>query len=377
MPRHVTARHWSALAVAGLIGATVVTALPATSSPAMAYVVQPGGYADLVERVAPAVVLIEVTQKVQEVQGLPGGFPMEEFGRRFGFDLPVPPGGSQMQAPTRQGVGTGFIISASGDIVTNSHVVADAETVTVKLADGSSHEAEIVGMDPATDLALLRIKTEEDLPYVSFGESKGLRVGQDVIAIGNPFGLGNTVTSGIVSALGRDIRSGPLDDYIQTDAAINRGNSGGPLFTVDGKVVGVNTAIVSPTGGSVGIGFAVPSDAAARVIADLGADGKVDRGWLGVAIQPVSEDIAAALGLSRTQGAMITEVSARTPADEAGLKRGDIVTGVNGAAVEDPGDLTRLIAMAQPGDRVTLALLRAGQPVELSAVLGNRAEQPG
>lgn len=372
--------RWSALAVAGLVGATTVAALSPAIPPAQAYSVQPGGYADLVDQVAPAVVLIEVTQKAPEIRpdnpGFPEGFPFEEFNRRFGLDLHGQPGRPQMQAPARQGLGTGFIISASGDIVTNNHVVADAETVTVKLADGTSHEAKVVGTDPVTDLALLRVEAGDDLPFVSFGDSKALRVGQDVIAIGNPFGLGNSVTTGIVSALGRDINSGPLDNYIQTDAAINRGNSGGPLFTSDGKVVGVNTAIVSPTGGSVGIGFSVPSETAARVVADLGADGKVDRGWLGVSIQPVSEDIAAALGIEKITGAMISDVSIDTPAAKAGLKRGDIITGVNGDEVEDPGDLIRLIATAQPGEEVRLDLLRAGQPTEISAVLANRTDQP-
>lgn len=308
--------------------------------------------------------------------GMPEGFPFEEFSRRFGMPMPGNPGGPQGQGIEQHALGTGFIISKSGEIVTNNHVVDGADTVTVKLSDGTSLKAEVVGTDPASDLALIRVKAGHDLPALQWGDSDQLKVGQDVVAIGNPFGLGNTVTAGIVSALGRDIQSGPFDDYIQTDAAINQGNSGGPLFNADGQVVGINSAIVSPTGGSVGIGFAVPSDIAQKVIADLATDGKVARGWLGVQIQPVTDDIAAAVGIDAAKGALIADVSADTPAAKAGVRRGDIVTAVNGKAVDDPADLTRLIATAKPGDKVSLALLRSGKPEELSVTLGNRADQP-
>jgi serine protease Do len=370
--------RWPALMLAALMGATAVGALAPALTPAHAYSVQPGGYADLVARVSPAVVYIEVTKKAEaaafDPADLPPGF--EEFARRFGMPLPGLPGGPQGEAPQMQGVGTGFIISASGDIVTNNHVVDGAEKVTVKLSDGTSLDAKIVGTDPATDLALIRVKAGHDLPFVEWGDSTALRVGQDVVAIGNPFGLGNTVTAGIVSALGRDINSGPFDNYIQTDAAINRGNSGGPLFDAEGRVVGINTAIFSPSGGSVGIGFAVPSETAKQVIADLADDGKVERGWLGVSIQPVTEDIAAALGLDAAKGALISDVTADTPAARAGLKRGDVVTAVDGHAVDSPRDLTRLIAGAKPGTRVTLHFLRAGKPTDLAVTLAQRGDQP-
>ncbi|WP_136646499.1 Do family serine endopeptidase [Tabrizicola sp. YIM 78059] len=371
-------RRWPALMLGALMGATAVGALAPTVTPAQAYSVQPGGYADLVARVSPAVVYIEVTKKADAADFNPADLPpgFEDFARRFGMPMPGQPFGPQGEAPQMQGVGTGFIISASGDIVTNNHVVDGSETVTVKLADGTSLDAKVVGTDPATDLALIRVEAGHDLPFVEWGDSASLRVGQDVVAIGNPFGLGNTVTAGIVSALGRDIGSGPFDNYIQTDAAINRGNSGGPLFDAEGRVVGINTAIVSPSGGSVGIGFAVPSETAKAVIADLGGDGKVERGWLGVSIQPVTEDIAAALGLDAAKGALIVDVNADTPAARAGLKRGDVVTAVDGHVVDSPRDLTRLIATAKPGAEVKLDFLRAGKPTELAVTLGQRGDQP-
>ncbi|MCB1343458.1 MAG: Do family serine endopeptidase [Pseudooceanicola sp.] len=373
-------RRFPALVVAALMGATAVGALsqgavaPAIAAPA----VMQTDYADLVARVAPAVVLIEVTKSggmQPAVSGnLPQGTPFDDFFKRFG--MPGMPG--MPEAPEGHGisgVGTGFIIDADGNIVTNAHVVDGADEVSVTLSDGRKVDAKVIGADPATDIALIRID-EKNLPHVDFGKSESLRVGEAVIAIGSPFGLGNTVTSGIVSALGRDINAGPFDNYIQTDAAINRGNSGGPLFNANGEVVGINTAIFSPTGGSVGIGFAVPADTAQRVVADLQGDGKVERGWLGVHIQPVSEDIAAALGLDKAEGVLITEVTKDTPAAKAGLARGDIVTEVNGKAVADPRELTRAIATATPGEEVSLNLLRGGNPTEMKVTLGTRPADP-
>ncbi|MCU9847929.1 Do family serine endopeptidase [Defluviimonas sp. WL0024] len=371
----------SALVLGALMGATALTALPPMlAAPAFAASAMPqGGYVDLVEKVAPAVVYIEVTKKADPTeyysQNMPQGFPLDQFMQRFGMPMPMPgtPDGNRREM---HGVGTGFIISADGQIVTNAHVVEGADKVSVTLADGRKVDGKVVGADPATDIALVRIEDGGALPTVAFGDSTGLKVGQDVVAIGNPFGLGNSVTAGIVSALGRDINSGPFDNYIQTDAAINKGNSGGPLFNAEGEVVGINTAIFSPSGGSVGIGFAVPSETAAKVVADLAGDGTVERGWLGVQIQPVTEDIAAALGLVKAEGVLITDVTADTPAAKAGLTRGDIVLSVNGTAVKEPRDLTRMIATDAPGTEVKLGLLRAGKPLDTSVTLGTRPEQP-
>ena len=308
---------------------------------------------------------------------IPEGSPFEHFFEHFGMPSPEMRGGPQGGGqPVIQGVGTGFIISADGKIVTNAHVVDGADTVKVTLSDGQKLDGKVVGADPATDIALVQVEGGKDLPTVAFGKSSDLKVGENVVAIGSPFGLGNSVTAGIVSALGRDINAGPFDNYIQTDAAINKGNSGGPLFNTSGEVVGINTAIFSPNGGSIGIGFAVPADTASQVVADLAGDGKVERGWLGVHIQPVSEDIAAALGLDKAQGVLISQVTDDTPAAKAGLARGDIVTSVNGKSVDSPRDLTRLIAMAPPGSEVTLGLLHAGKPGEAKVTLGERPADP-
>ncbi len=365
-----------AAALAAMMGATALSGVAvaqqgAVEAPVPA--VSAGGYVDLVEAVSPAVVYIEVTAQAPAAQ--PARMPpeFEEFARRFGLPMPEAP---QRQGRQMQGVGAGFIISADGQVVTNAHVVAGADTVTVKLSDGRSLQAEVLGTDTATDLALLKVTADEDLPFVRFGDSTQLKVGQDVVAIGNPFGLGNTVTAGIVSALGRDINAGPFDNFIQTDAAINRGNSGGPLFNAAGEVVGINTAIFSPSGGSVGIGFAVPSEIATRVVGDLAEKGAVERGWLGVAIQPVTEDIAAALGFEAAQGVLISEVTPDAPAAKAGLKRGDVVLSVDGAKVDSPRTLTRLVGAAAPGTEVVLEVLRGGEPMDLPVKLGNRADLP-
>lgn len=373
-----------ALALGALMGATALTAVaPAiTPAPAQAATAQPGGYVELVEKVAPAVVYIEVTTTLDAPSMNPGqmpeNFPLDEFMRRFGMPMPMPgPDGPQGHGGGEvHGVGTGFIVSADGQIVTNAHVVDGATSVKVTLADGRTVDGKVLGHDSATDIALVKIDAGTGLPTVAFGDSRQLKVGQDVVAIGNPFGLGNSVTSGIVSALGRDINSGPFDNYIQTDAAINKGNSGGPLFNTDGAVVGINTAIFSPTGGSVGIGFAVPSETAAQVVKALAEGGKVDRGFLGVQIQPVTEDIAAALGFDAAKGVLVSDVTPDTPAAKAGIARGDIVLTVDGTAVNSPRDLTRAIAADAPGATVKLGLLRAGAPVDATVTLAARPDQP-
>lgn len=370
-----------ALALGTLLGATALVPFTPVFAPAPAYAaaVQQGGYVDLVAKVAPAVVYIEVTKTIDQPammpDGVPPGSPLDDFMRHFGMPMPMP-GTPQGGEGEIHGVGTGFIISADGQIVTNAHVVEGADTVKVTLSDGQTLDGKVLGLDKATDIALVKVDAGKDLPTVAFGDSTKLKVGQDVVAIGNPFGLGNSVTAGIVSALGRDINSGPFDNYIQTDAAINKGNSGGPLFDTQGEVVGINTAIFSPSGGSVGIGFAVPSSTASKVVAALADGGKVERGFLGVQIQPVTADIAAALGFEKPKGVLVTDVSADSPAAKAGLSRGDIVLSVDGTEVDSPRDLTRMIATDEPGTTVQLGLLRAGKPVDASVTLASRPAQP-
>lgn len=353
--------------------AALTAALLATSAltvaPAAAYAVPAGGYADLVEQVSPAVVFIEVTSKAQNGEAtMPQNIPPQL--RRF-FEDGVP----GQQGP-RQGLGSGFIVSSDGQIVTNHHVVAGADTVTVKMADERSFEAKVVGSDPMTDIALLKIEADVDLPFVSFGTSEGLRVGDEVVAVGNPFGLGGTVTSGIISALSRDIRSGPFDDFIQTDAAINRGNSGGPLFNLDGQVVGVNTAILSPTGGSIGIGFSMASNVVKRVVDQLQEFGETRRGWLGVRIQDVTADVAEAMGLEKAAGALVTDVP-EGPAADAGMLAGDVITSFDGQDVSDTRSLVRTVGNTEVGKTVRVVVFREGKTTTLKITLGRREEAEG
>ncbi|RYH03567.1 trypsin-like serine protease [Salipiger sp. IMCC34102] len=350
-----------------LAGTTAIALLPAT-----AFAVPEGGYGDLVERLNPAVVFIEVsgtTGGPSLEESLPEGFPREELERRFG---PLFPERGQERA--RQGLGSGFIIEEDGLIVTNNHVVENADTVTVKLADGTEYEAEVLGTDPLTDLAVLDIEAE-DLTTVEWGTSADVRPGDEALAIGNPFGLGGTVTSGIVSAVSRDIRSGPYDDYIQTDAAINRGNSGGPLFNADGEVIGVNTMIFSSGGGSVGIGFAVPSDLAQDVVADLVDDGSIARGWLGVQIRPMTEEIANVLGYDGPTGAVIEMVSNDSPAAEAGLREGDIILDFADTEIIDVRDLTRAVADVAPDTTVEAVVLRRGDEETIEVTVGDMTDR--
>ena len=351
------------VAVLGATGLSLGAASPALAVPA-------GGYGDLVAAVSPAVVYIEVTAKAQptDLSGqLPEGLPE---GLRRQFERMMPPTG---EMPARQGLGSGFIISEDGKIVTNNHVVEGAERVTVKLADGRAFDAAVVGSDPLTDVAVLQLDTDESLPFVRFGDSDAMRAGDEVVAVGNPYGLGGTVTSGIVSALSRNINSGPYDDYIQTDAAINRGNSGGPLFNNAGEVIGMNTAIFSPDGGSVGIGFAVPSDLVQHIVADLSDDGTITRGWLGVQIKPMPEDIAQVLGYETPKGAVIENVTPDSPAAKAGLKQGDIILSFNGSEISELRDLTRAVAATTPEAVVPVTVLHKGAEKTLDVTIGTLA----
>ncbi len=342
-------------------------------------------FAPLVKKVSPAVVNISVTQSAasdttgeEPEQGTSPNFPnspFDEFLRRF-FDqqnpndqrhvFPQMPGGQAH----RIALGSGFIIDASGYVVTNSHVVGNASKVEVTLQDNSKYPAKIIGRDPKTDIALLKIKADKPLPYVTFGDSSAAQVGDWVMAVGNPFGLGGTVTTGIISARGRDIHSGPFDDFLQIDAPINRGNSGGPTFNLDGQVIGINTAIYSPNGGSVGIGFAVPSNVAKTVVAQLQEHGKVSRGWLGVQIQEVTPAIAASLGLQSEHGALVAVVTPNSPGAKAGLKQGDVILSFNGSEVSRLHDLPRLVAETAPDTGAKMKVWRNGQTTELQTTLG-------
>jgi serine protease Do len=358
----------ASLVLAAALASTSTLAL----APSAALAVPAGGYADLVETVSPSVVFIEVSGKTAQADlrpQLPEGMP-EELRRRFEDMMP------DGQAPrVRQGVGSGFIISTDGQIVTNHHVIDGAEKVLVKLSDGRSLEAEVIGSDPMTDIALLRVTADEDLPTVTFGSSDEMRAGDEVFAVGNPFGLGGTVTSGIVSATSRNINAGPFDDFIQTDAAINRGNSGGPLFNNAGEVIGVNTAIFSPDGGSVGIGFAVPSKLVQSVVADLSDDGQITRGWLGVQIKPMPEDIASVLGYETPKGAMIEEVTPDSPADKAGLKKGDIILSFDGSEIAELRDLTRAVAQTSPEASAEIVVLHKGREETREVTIGTLADR--
>ena len=266
--------------------------------------------------------------------------------------------------------GTGFIFNKDGYIATNNHVVEDAGKVTVTMSDGRELPAKVVGTDPDTDLAVLKVDSDKPLPYVEFADSDDVRVGDPVIAIGNPFGLGSSVTAGIVSAEHRVIGAGRFDDFMQIDAPINRGNSGGPTFNLEGKVIGVNTAIQSPTGGNVGIGFAIPANLASDIVADLQDDGQVERGWLGVHIQGIDEDLAASLDLDGSKGALVAQVAPNSPAADAGLEQGDVVISYNGQAIDEVRDLTRMVADTDPGTAAEVVVWRDGQEVALNVEIG-------
>jgi serine protease Do len=342
---------------------------------------RPVGFADIVEKVKPAVISVRVKMEAGsdstafnfgEDNPLRGS-PFEDFFRRFAQPgpggRPDQPGLPRQRRQYATGQGSGFFISADGYAVTNNHVVDKAESVEVTSDDGKSYTAKVIGTDPRTDIALIKVGGRSDFPFVHFGDQSP-RIGDWVIAVGNPFGLGGTVTAGIVSARGRDIGAGPYDDFIQIDAAVNKGNSGGPTFDVDGNVIGVNTAIFSPSGGNVGIAFDIPAQTVKAVVAQLRDHGAVTRGWIGVQIQPVTADIADSLGLKNARGALVAEPQSGSPAEKAGIKAGDVIVSVNGEAVNDARTLARRISALAPGTSVRLGVVRNGREEALTLTLG-------
>jgi serine protease Do len=355
--------------------AAIALAATITLSPlaAVAQTHGPEGIADVAEKVIDAVVNISTSQMVEARGNMPqmppGSQQFEEFFEEFFKNKRG--GDNQNRAPRRvSSLGSGFIIDPSGIVVTNNHVIADADEVNVILNDGTRLKAEVIGHDQKTDIALVRVKPDKPLKAVQFGDSDKLRLGEWVVAIGNPFSLGGTVTAGIVSARNRDINSGPYDNYIQTDAAINRGNSGGPLFNLNGEVVGVNTAIISPSGGSIGIGFAVPSKTAVAVIDQLRQFGETRRGWLGVRIQQVTDDIADSLNIKPAKGALVAGVEDKGPAKPAGIEPGDVIVKFDGKDVKEMKDLPRIVADTPVGKDVEVVIIRKGQEAKKTVKLG-------
>jgi serine protease Do len=339
----------------------------------------PEGVADVAEKVIDAVVNISTSQTVEAKAGdggrgavpqLPPGSPFEEFFDDFFKNRRGGGKGGDLQPHKTNSLGSGFIVDTSGIVVTNNHVIADADEINVIMNDGTKIRAEIVGVDKKTDLAVLKFKPAKPLTAVKFGDSDKLRLGEWVVAIGNPFSLGGTVTAGIVSAKNRDISSGPYDSYIQTDAAINRGNSGGPLFNLDGEVIGVNTLIISPSGGSIGIGFAVPSKTVAGVVSQLQQFGELRRGWLGVRIQQVTDEIAESLNIRPARGALIAGVEDKGPAKPAGIEPGDVVIKFDDKDIKEPKDLSRVVADTAVGKEVNVVIIRKGQEETHKVTLG-------
>lgn len=386
----------ASVAIAGAIGLTAVTTgtMPVLAEAVNVQGQAVPGFADVVQQVSPAVVSVRVKAKIeaasdngaqmfgdQDFDDLPDGHPLKRFFREFRRDQdgqmrPDSRGGHRRERgprPTAQG--SGFFISEDGYLVTNNHVVQDGTTFTVVTDDGRELDAKLIGTDPRTDLAVLKADGKgAKFTYVDFADDTKVRVGDWVVAVGNPFGLGGTVTAGIISARGRDIGAGPYDDFIQIDAAVNRGNSGGPAFNLNGQVVGINTAIFSPSGGNVGIAFAIPASTAREVVGDLMKDGTVERGWLGVQIQPVTAEIAESLGLADAKGALVSEAQADGPGKKAGIQSGDVITAVDGKVVEGPKELARMIAAIDPGKSVDVTLWRNGKAENVKVDLG---ELPG
>ncbi|KAA0591937.1 serine protease Do [Azospirillum lipoferum] len=380
------------------VGQAAAQDASAGSPPGASRTYSPPSFRDLARTQIDTVVNISSTQAPQASAGggrlpegmdIPPGSPLEEFFREFrnrqrggqgdGSPESGPNGGPQGGGPQglpSMALGSGFIIDPSGLVVTNNHVVSDAAEIAVTLHDGTKLPAKLVGSDAPTDLALLKVESNKPLTAAHWGDSETVEVGDWVVAIGNPFGLGGSVTAGILSARARDIQQGPYDEYLQTDAAINRGNSGGPLYDANGGVIGINTAIYSPTGGSVGIGFAIPSSLAKPIIDQLKEDGKVRRGWLGVQVQRVTPDIAESLGVEGTGGALVTSVSPDSPAASAGLRQGDVITAFNGDPLEQMRQLPRLVASAEIGRTVPMTLLRGGKQQSIQVTVGELRNEP-
>ena len=394
-----TNRLLAGTAIAGIAAAMLAVGVPMHTNPALADAVrveapQAPSFADVVAAVSPAVVSVRVSSDVEPVSNdgfsfdfngrgldqLPEDSPLrrffDQFDRQFGG--PDRDRGPRAERPDRPhhgrvrpvSQGSGFFISEDGYLVTNNHVVDDGSKFTVIMDDGTELDAKLVGKDPRTDLAVLKVEEARKFTYVDWADDSQVRVGDWVVAVGNPFGLGGSVTAGIVSARGRDIGAGPYDDFIQVDAAVNKGNSGGPTFNLSGQVIGINTAIFSPSGGNVGIAFAIPASTAKNIVQDLIRDGSVQRGWLGVQIQPVTDDIAESLGLAEAQGALVTEPQSDTPAAKAGIEAGDVVTAVNGETVKGPRELARTIGMLEPGKKVDLTIWRDGKSEQKTVTLG-------
>ncbi len=395
MPRSKRFKVVTVVAVIGAVGmmaaagSLIASRQLVASSPAQQVEMRgfPQTFSQIIERVSPAVVSIRVT-KVIEQEGInfrnfgwPDNFEIpegmkrffnEEFFNRFG---PQSEGQGNRRLPRATGAGSGFFIDAEGYLVTNRHVVGDAEKVEVVFKDGKTIEAQVVGTDAKTDLALLKVEDDRAFPYVRFGTSGETKVGDWIIAIGSPFGLGHTATVGIVSARSRDIGAGPYDDFLQIDAPINRGNSGGPTFNLKGEVIGVNTAILSPTGVSAGIGFAIPSDMARDVIEQLKNTGQVARGWLGINIQRVDEDLARALSLDAAQGALVSVVVPDQPASKSDLREGDVIVAVDGTTVDSVGDLPRIISRIPANTEARLTVIRNGERKDVLVTVGAMPEE--
>ncbi len=357
--------------IRGVLALALIAGLAGAPAP-LAAQTRPTNLADLVAQVAEAVVNISATQTIEDKSAdaapdLPKGTPFddmfEQFFKNHGLNSPARPHKSSS-------LGSGFVVDASGIVITNNHVVGDANDIMVIFTDGRKLKAKVIGKDPKVDVAVLKVEGDKPFKTVKFGDSDKVRVGDGVMAVGNPFGLGETVTAGILSARNRNIESGPYDDFLQTDAAINKGNSGGPLFNMDGEVVGINTAILSPSGGSIGIGFATPSDTVVPVIAQLQKFGETRRGWLGVRIQPVDDSIAESLGLGDAHGALVAGVDPNGPAKPAGIEAGDVIVNFEGRPIKESRDLPRMVAGMAVGAKAEVTVLRKGKEIKVDVTLG-------